>query len=609
MKRIFLIFGMLMITSVIAANATAIISGVVSDSSGVPIKGIYVALRTTIGEGAMLSSDTTDATGAYSMTCDSTSGKYVLRTIDPKNVYTTQNDSLWLDGMDKPIAIKMSRPKYSTLSGIVTDSASGAVVVEAVVRVGMKADTTDGLGAYGIDSVQNGPRSISVSAEGYYSKTISIAMPYSAFTFNIKLVKLRYNTLSGTIKDSLSNQAIAGAIVRIGTKADTTDTTGKYLLDSLHAGAMTISVSPTGYHSRSISMTMPDSSLTFDIKLVKVKLNPLSGTITDSASNQKIVGAVVRIANRSDTTDTAGAYYFDTLPMGVRTLSVSATGYTSKTLNVTISDSALTFNIKLVKIHYGTVSGVVYDSASDVPVAGAIVSFQNSASIKPDTVGSDGKFEFQKLSFGTYTLKTSAVGYIGKVQSVVIMQDTTPVKVTVKLSKPILFTVSGKVTDSLTGAAIRSAVIIVRNASNVKVDSAFTDASGQYSIINSVSPGYQLRISANNYYGKAITLTGTTSAAQTINVQLVMIPTATKALVKNPVKETITVSVGRLSISNFAESGTVRLLNLKGELVFVQSFSEGATSCIALGQRLSTGSYILEINRKNAMLKQRVFIR
>jgi hypothetical protein len=600
---------MLVVTTAITVNASAIISGIVSDSAGVPIKGIYVALRTTVGGGAILSLDTTDATGAYKMTCDSTSGKYVLRSTDPKNIYFVQNDTLWLDGMDKPIDIKMGRPKYSKLSGSVTDSVTGESIINAKVRIETKTDSTDENGNYRIDSVQSGARTVSVSAEGYYSKSISFTMPYSAFTFNIKLVKLRNNTMSGTIRDSLSNKVIAQAIIQIATKTATTDALGEFSIDSLHLGVQTIRVSATGYYSKSITVTMPDSAMTVNIKLEKLRLNSLSGTITDSVSHQKIKGALVSIGTMECTTDTAGHYYFDTLSMGYRTMTVSASGYVSRNLTVTISDTALVLNIALIKIGMGAISGTVYDSASGAAVFGAfvILNSQNGSTIKVDTTGSDGKFMFDSVQTGNYSIRTSVSGYNRKDVSISIV-NSTQLNVTIWLKPVIVFTVSGKILDSASGAPVYWASVELRNSSNVKIDTMSSGDNGVYSF-EGVSPGFRIRVIANNYVVRTITLTATSSKAQTINISIIKSKTALLNRTRSTTKETVTIVADRLLISNLSEAGNFRILNLKGETVFNQMVPEAASECIMLGQKLSTGSYILSVNRKNKSLMQRFFVR
>ena len=64
----------------------------------------------------------------------------------------------------------------------------------------------------------------------------------------------------------------------------------------------------------------------------------VSGTIRNAANNQPIDGVniVVRGAQRSDQTDSNGAYTIADVPTGVRTLDISAAGFASQAIQVTV---------------------------------------------------------------------------------------------------------------------------------------------------------------------------------------------------------------------------------------------------------------------------------
>jgi large repetitive protein len=698
MKRFFSLGAMLALTGALASQA-ATVSGVVSDSSGNPLQGIYVALRsTTTAAGTTLLKDTTDAAGAYGFAFDSTSGKFVLRTIDLKNVFTTQYDTLTADGTDKTIAIKMSSPKYSELSGTILDSASNLPVAGAIVRLqGLaKPDTTDAAGGYAIDSVQNGSHTISVSATGYVSRNVTFAMPSSAYALDVKIIKIKYSTLSGTIIDSAAALPVAGAIVRLQglAKPDTTDATGKYAFDSLQAGAKSLSVSAAGFVSRNfISVTMPDSSITFDVKLGKIKYSTLSGTIADSATalpiagaivrlgttkfdttdaaglysfdsltagartisvsatgyitrnnlaftmpdsaykvnvklikilygslsglvldsatGQKIVGAIVRISSQASTTDTAGFYSIDSLQPGMKTVTVTATGFAQRSLSVTISDTARVLNISIIRLQNGSITGTVVDAASGGPIAGVYVILfgQSGDYIMTDTSGITGKFAFNVPAFGNYLVEGYLQGF-PKVVDTVALTNSTPVNITLRIVRSGTFPIAGAIIDTLTGARIRGAFVIMADTAGRPLDTTLSDTFGIYHLIN-VSNGNTVTVSAANYYTKRLRITGTpgTLDTQLVEVYLWKIPMWAHDRKLNPARETISLCQDRLIIGNFSAAGTVRLLNLKGEVVFDQALAQGASAGISLGQRLSTGSYILKISRKNGDLMRRIFVR
>lgn len=97
-------------------------------------------------------------------------------------------------------------------------------------------------------------------------------------------------TVSGTVKDSATNAAIAGATVTIGTKTATTSSTGAYTLTDVAAGSYAISVTASTYNAWTGSVTVTaGATTTYNITLVKTSATPtvsnLARTGTASASS------------------------------------------------------------------------------------------------------------------------------------------------------------------------------------------------------------------------------------------------------------------------------------------------------------------------------------
>jgi large repetitive protein len=618
MRRAFLIFLFLVVACTMTANAAAI-SGIVSDSAGSPLKMMAIALKATTPAGTTLARDTTDSTGAYSVNCDSTSGKYVVRTTDAGQKYVSpQYDTVALDGTAKTVNIKMAIVKRASVSGIVTDSATGAAISGVIVRLGnLRRDTTGTDGKYSVDSVTTGA-TLNFSLTGYVSKTVSPAISDTVLTVNIALAQTAYVTVSGTITDSAAGTALSGAIVRLGnTRRDTTGTDGKYSFDSVTTGAASISASAQGYTAKTASVTVGSAAVTADIALVKVKYGSISGTVTDSAAGTAIAGASVIYGNtKQDSTGADGKYILDSVTAGTGRISVSAQGYGAKTASITVAgDSSYTVNFALVRVQYGSISGTVTDSAAGTAIAGAIVTVTLKNSIasasKIDTTGTDGAYALGSLEFGTYSIAVSAANHSMTNDSVVV-SDTANKTVNLKLSALVYFAVSGKVTDSLTGAAVAGALVALRTGSTAvissTVDSVLTDSSGHYAF-DSAFAGARIRVTVTGYSLKRVDLTGATSAAQTIDIPLATAPTAVKSTIGIRAREKVVIAAHRLIVNNFNEPGTIRLMNLKGELVCVQSFPACATFSMELAKTLSAGSYILKISRKNGVLQQRILVR
>jgi hypothetical protein len=298
-KRVFLA-GVFLIVSLGMVVHAATISGIVSDSAGSPLNKIAIALKATTGAGGTtFDRDTTDADGAYSITCDSISGTYFVMTTDPAGAYLQQFDSVALDGTDKTVDITMINIKHAPVSGAVTDSVDGTPLAGVIVwRGGRRADTTDADGKYSLDSVSTGTV-VSFSATEYVTKTVTPSIGDEAVTLDITLVKKKSCPVSGTVIDSASGAPIEGASVWVNySPKDTTGEDGKYALDSVIAGAGVIRVSASGYATKSLSVTIiADSALTVDFSLRKAE--SAVRTTNVAASRSTVIVSADRLVVRS----------------------------------------------------------------------------------------------------------------------------------------------------------------------------------------------------------------------------------------------------------------------------------------------------------------------
>lgn len=601
----------------LAATNAATISGVVSNAGSTPLAGIYIAFRTTTtAAGTTLARDTTDASGLYSVTCDSTSGTYVVRSTDPTGVYTMKYDTVVLDGTDKTVNVQMAAIQYSSVSGTVKDSTTGTAISGAIVRLGTRRDTTDSAGAYSFDSVTTGTNTVSVTATGYVGTSSSITTSGTdPQTVDFKLVTIQYSSVSGTVKDSATGTAIAGAIVRLSTRRDTTDSAGAYSFDSVVTGANTITVSATGYVSKTMQDTIPATAQTLNIVLSLIQYSSVSGTVKDSATGTGVAGAIVSLGtgatSKIDTTDADGKYALDSVAAGIYTIRVTKTYYVTKTITDTVPATAQTLDIILTPAILGSVSGKVTDSAAGTPIAGAIVSMGTGVGIASsvDTTDADGKYSFEKITTRTtaYTITVSAAGHQAKSDTVFITDATAKTK-DFALAATLYFSISGIVTDSATGLPIAKAEVLFRSAARDTLKIVITDSIGAYTI-DSAYTGTTLKVSATGYTVKRVeTITGTTTDAQKIDFKLVA-AIGIQTVYKLQNRQNIVVAGGKLILRNIREAGSIQIFNLRGELVLAKTFPKCVAFNIELEKSVSRGNYLLKISQKKSVLFRKVLVR
>ncbi|MBY8870234.1 S8 family serine peptidase [Micromonospora sp. PLK6-60] len=137
----------------------------------------------------------------------------------------------------------------------------------------------------------------------------------------------------------------------------------------------------------------------------------VAGAVTDAAGGAPIGGATVALtgpATRQLSTGSDGRYS-SLLPVGEYQATVSAFGYASRTVPVTITkDTTTTTNVALTRVPSVTVSGTVTDGSGQGWPLYAKVSVEGPSGVSDHTTPTNGRYSFTLPSEATYTLKVEA---------------------------------------------------------------------------------------------------------------------------------------------------------------------------------------------------------
>ena len=174
-------------------------------------------------------------------------------------------------------------------------------------------------------------------------------------------------TITGTVKDAVTTNAIPGATVAIvatdisGSQlTDQTDSTGAYSLSVAVASGQAVQVraSATSYQSKTLTADLSSGNPTLNFKLTKITQaeSTVTGIVRDADSGKAIVGASVTVLgyeNGSQLSDRTNSYGSYTLRIastsGTFSIRASATNYNSKTLSATVFGGTSTLNFRLSK--------------------------------------------------------------------------------------------------------------------------------------------------------------------------------------------------------------------------------------------------------------------
>ena len=184
-------------------------------------------------------------------------------------------------------------------------------------------------------------------------------------------------TLSGTVTNKRSGEAIEGAVVTVKSGdveyTATADAEGKY---EVTVGKLdleyTAEATAEGYESETEEgLTFTDGNVEKDFQLLATEdlFNVLSGTVTDDATGSPIANATVTITSDdvtfTATTDEEGKYSveIDQIDL-VYSVEVSADDYESKTEeNVSVADGDVTLDIQLHAIPVDGIDGIAAESS------------------------------------------------------------------------------------------------------------------------------------------------------------------------------------------------------------------------------------------------------
>ena len=157
----------------------------------------------------------------------------------------------------------------------------------------------------------------------------------------------------------------------------------------------------------------------YEAVLPPLATGSIQGTVTDGAN--PMVGATVTDGTRTSTTGIDGYYLIKDVPDGTYTVTASADTYKTDSQQVSIIDGAVvTANFVLVKVLNGTITGIVKDASTNLPIDGASVTNGN----KTTTTDSNGVYTIFDIP-GTYTVTASANGYQSLSQTVEVQEDIT----------------------------------------------------------------------------------------------------------------------------------------------------------------------------------------
>jgi hypothetical protein len=599
----------------------ATISGVVkeNDSTGIALSGAVVSVSSGGGGTGLAVSDTTDATGAYTLSGISIGQKRLrVAKTDYAGSSAMVNVTDSLGTYTANLYMISSAAAYTTISGTVTDSVSKAALsgAKVILRAGQTRDTvnTGATGAFSFDSVEAGTITLTVSLNEYTSKTVNLSTTTATSPLDIALAPVQYGSIVGTVTDSVTKTALSGATVILrqssgmggsGVSVDTAITVadGKYVFDKIASGSYTVNVSFSGYVSKTSSLRVTGTgSDTGDIALVKIEMGTIIGKVTsDSISGPAVSGATVILSVRSTagggsgtpldtvTTDASGGYSFTNVASGSNyRIAVSMSGYTATTSSLNGKSSGTdTVNIAINKIGTGTLYVKVLKKTDSSAIAGAsITGVITNASTLTGVTAANGTVTFDALTVANTILNVNvtavATGFTASAANASVPRngaDTVVIYLAEATSSKML---KGTITDSLTKTALVNVLVMLSinggggggGTTLTFVDTTGADGTFMFNAIPVNRTSGTLTVSLSGYRtvnnNNNVTI-GAANTADTTTREIVMIP-STPVIVSlksaSAANNFKVLSSGIIELSTTIENGLIKVFSVDGKLLY-----------------------------------------
>jgi protocatechuate 3,4-dioxygenase beta subunit len=436
------------------------LSGTVRDRSGAAVANAKVTVVAGLSEGETR----TSSQGSYQLTGLIPGDGYAIQVAAQGfSTQTTGNISINAQQLTlRDVTLLPNSPTKGSLTGTITDPQGNpvpfaTVSITAGPGIGDQAlSGTDGFYSF-TDLAPSTDYAILAESSGFSSAGRGAIRVVAGVTSVVNLQLATQTSPPGTVAGTVraaSGQTLANVIVTalIGPSAGqttTTDGSGQYRLEGLQPDpSYTIRFTKTGYLAVTKPLIEVESGFTTTLNVALSEQDVSVGTIAGvvkNADGKVIKGAKVTItagpSSPLDTTTAAdGSFTFRNLRIGTGyAIKVEKADYVTVTrtaLKVTESQTTRAdFTIDKVA-SVGTISGRVTDLIGH-GIANAVVDVVEGPRL-PDFVRTDstGRFTFDTLPSGRYTLEASANGYVNGRRTGILVSTGSTTNVTISLLRP-----------------------------------------------------------------------------------------------------------------------------------------------------------------------------
>lgn len=330
------------------------------------------------------------------------------------------------------------------LRGTVTDGLDQSNLSAVVVTLSGSQtyqSMTNSQGDFELSDVVEGSYTLTMDKMGYQSLSGQISISKGIVT-HLKQSLLKTGAyldsepgdISGRVIDGITGLAIANAQFSIsnGNSVNTNDQ-GVFILNTMARGTYDAQLIVTGYQTQNISFDFVPGMIG---NLGEIKVYPLTdvvapthltilGQVVDGVSGQGVSGANIQTGSITMIADDQGRFVLNDLITLDVEVQLSANGYSGRIYNLTASgfgEVQQTFTLPPAITDSGqtasSISGVVKDSVSGLPITGATVSLRDGSLTTISNAA--GEYTLTDISLLTFDIQVFATSYLDNAQAITL---------------------------------------------------------------------------------------------------------------------------------------------------------------------------------------------
>lgn len=497
-------------------------------------EGLVITVVDTLGNAIPGATVTADNSGVLPLCPGGITNRYcwtsatpgVVSVLASKAGYTTVLLYTTVDGNGTGSIALVLRQLTGDLLVRVVDAVTGlpVAVTNANVSLSVAATCTPtgSIGACLFEDVVSGPITVSVfGVTGYRDATVSSGVPLDGMTGTVDVA---LTPLESPVRVLVVDQAglpIDGADVTVGATllAQTCDGNaepGLYCGSAL-VGLTAVEVSATGFRNASRPLVVSEAGGSITVALDTLTA-PIRVRVVDEAG-VVVAGATVDVAVGSTTVPVAACSddWCGNAPLGVATVTASATGYgTAQVLTTVSRDGGAVSVVLRSTASSGDVVLVISDADTGQPITSGLgITASNSAAASVPLVDSTdatlGRYGLSGYEPGLWTVTVSANGYVSRVLTVRIAAGASS-EVALDLSSnahPLVGNVSAVAGASAASALVSATVSLTDGSTTL---TAVTDANGRYVFATVPAGSWTVSVDAAWALANGYTLTASSSA-------------------------------------------------------------------------------------------------